>query len=206
MIFFIAFILFAVLHSLLACRLFKKRVIAAIPSMRYYYRFLYNLIAVLTFGLVWFAAPVSSASLYTVEPPFSYMMHLVQLAALAGLYHSVKVAGTGNFTGLKQLSHASRDQHPPYDLDEPTDDGFVVQGPFRFMRHPLYVFSMIALVFHPYMTVKWLLLIILSAAYFLIGSKFEERRLVDRFGDRYITYQKEVPAFIPGFGNKPLIN
>ncbi len=198
MIFVIAFILFAVLHSLLASRSFKKRVISAYPVMRFYYRFLYNLVALFTFAIVWFAAPVSTAEIYTVPSPLSYVMHLVQIGALTGLYYSVKVAGTGNFTGLNQLRHASQDKHPSYDLDEPKDEGFVVQGPFRYVRHPLYVFSMIVLILHPYMTIKWLLLTILAGAYFIIGSKFEEQRLIDRFGEKYNEYKKDVPAFIPG--------
>lgn len=202
MIFAIAFILFAVLHSLLASRSFKKRVISAFPPMRFYYRFLYNLIALLSFSVVWFAIPVNTSAIYSVENPFSYLMHLIQIGALFGLYYSVKVAGTGNFTGLNQLRHASHDRHPPYDLDEPKDEGFVVQGPFRYVRHPLYVFSMIVLIFHPYMTIKWLLLTILAGAYFIIGSKFEEQRLIDRFGEKYNDYKKDVPAFIPGSGNE----
>ncbi|MCH8558059.1 MAG: isoprenylcysteine carboxylmethyltransferase family protein [Balneolia bacterium] len=192
-----AFLLFAVLHSLLASRSLKRHIITRWPQMRFYYRFLYNIVALLTFALVWFSIPVSTSTIYSVDAPFSYIMHLVQLLALYGIYKSVHVAGTGNFTGIKQLGHAAQAQKHDYDLDEPKENGFVVQGPFKFVRHPLYLFSIIFFVFHPYMTVKWLLLTVLAIIYFIIGSRFEEMRLTDRFGDAYKTYKMRVPAILP---------
>lgn len=197
MYFALAFIGFAVLHSLLASRSLKRYIIARWPQMRFYYRFLYNIVALFTFALVWFAVPVSTSTIYTVDAPFSYLMHLIQLAAVFGIYKSVKVAGTGNFTGLKQLGHAARSRELDYNLDEPMENGFVVQGPFKFVRHPLYLFSIIFFVFYPYMTVKWLFLTVIAILYFVIGSRFEEMRLTERFGDAYMMYKMRVPAILP---------
>lgn len=196
MMFVLAFLGFAVLHSLLASRFVKDAVISRFPKMRWYYRLLYNLLALLTLALVWFAAPVESRLLYRVEPPAQYLLHVVQLAALAGLLMSVRHAGSFAFLGLQQMRDA-RSKTAAYDLDEPATHQLVVSGPFRYVRHPLYVFSIIFLIAHPVMTFKWALFTVCCIAYFVIGSGFEERRLAVRFGEAYARYRAQVPAFIP---------
>jgi protein-S-isoprenylcysteine O-methyltransferase Ste14 len=35
--------------------------------------------------------------------------------------------------------------------------------------------------------------------YFIIGSRFEEKRMIRTIGDDYIRYKEEVPPFIPRF-------
>ncbi|MCH8486142.1 MAG: isoprenylcysteine carboxylmethyltransferase family protein [Candidatus Cyclonatronum sp.] len=196
MIFAVAFLAFAVLHSLLASRAVKSRVIGALPFMRWYYRLLYNMLALVTFGLVWFLAPVEHQLLYHIEPPGQWLMHLIQLGALAGLWLSLRHAGSSAFLGLVQLRDARRSE-TNYDLDEPASAQIAISGPFRYMRHPLYVFSIILLIAHPIMTLKWALFTLCCILYFVIGSRFEERRLLARFGDSYAEYRKQVPAFIP---------
>lgn len=196
MMFVLAFLGFAVLHSLLASRFVKDAVITRFPLMRWYYRLLYNVMAVLTLSGVWFAAPVESQLLYRVEPPAQYLLHLLQLVALAGLWISVRHAGSSAFLGLQQLRDA-RSKPERYDLDEPATYQLAVRGPFRYVRHPLYVFSIIILVAHPVMTLKWALFTACCIAYFIIGSRFEERRLAARFGEAYARYRAQVPAFIP---------
>ena len=39
-----------------------------------------------------------------------------------------------------------------------------------------------------------------ASAYFWLGSRYEERRLVARYGDAYRDYRNRVPAFIPWKG------
>ncbi|AXJ01602.1 Protein-S-isoprenylcysteine O-methyltransferase Ste14 [Cyclonatronum proteinivorum] len=196
MIFVLAFLGFAILHSILASRVVKRNIIGIFPQMRWYYRLLYNVIAVLTLAVVWFAAPVESHMLYKVEPPLQFGLHLIQIGALAGLWVSVRHAGTSSFLGLRQLRDA-RQGIADYDLDEPATGQLVVRGPFRYVRHPLYVFSIVILVAHPVMTLKWALFTFCCVIYFVAGSWFEERRLLARYGRTYEDYRKRVPAFIP---------
>lgn len=196
MMFAAAFLAFAVLHSLLASRAVKSRVIGALPFMRWYYRLLYNMLALVTLGLVWFMAPVEHQLLYRAEPPVQWLLHLIQLGALGGLWVSLRHAGSSAFLGLAQLRDARRTE-TNYDLDEPVSHHIAVSGPFRYVRHPLYVFSVILLVAHPVMTLKWALFTLCCMLYFVVGSRFEERRLLARFGQSYAAYRKQVPAFIP---------
>ena len=74
-----------------------------------------------------------------------------------------------------------------------------VDGPYKYSRHPIYLFSILFLVFRPQMQVGYLFMTILIIAYFYIGSWFEEKRLISRFGDDYLNYQKTTGRIFPNF-------
>lgn len=72
-------------------------------------------------------------------------------------------------------------------------------GPFALVRHPRYLMVLIGIV-------GWAMICNFSGVYvvsalsalgFLLVIHLEERELVERFGDDYRAYQREVPALIP---------
>ena len=74
---------------------------------------------------------------------------------------------------------------------------FQVRYFYKFVRHPLYLGWLIAFWATPVMTVGHLIFAIGMTAYILIAVQFEERDLIDAFGEDYRRYQKEVPMIIP---------
>ena len=69
----------------------------------------------------------------------------------------------------------------------------------RFIRHPLY--SGLFLVLWGHAQTEFALATALwGSVYLVIGAGFEERRLIDRYGDAYRTYRARVPAFVPWRG------
>lgn len=196
MSFVIAFAGFAMLHSLLASEQFKRTLFKRFPTFRFFYRSFYNLVALVSFGILWLFVPVKSLELYSLQPPLNFLFHLIQLSGVIGIIISLK-SMTGSFSGLKQLKDVFRDKKPDYYLDEPKQEILYTNGMFAYVRHPLYTFSMLILFFHPYMSLKWLLLSVCSAVYFILGSKLEEKKLEHRFGSDYLNYKSNVPAFIP---------
>lgn len=194
--FVMAFVAFALIHSLLASSRLKQFLFSRFQMLRFYYRLIYNFIALVTFSLFWFYAPVPDLLLYSVSGPLRWVMHAVQLAGALGLYFSLRRVGTGYFSGLQQMKDASN-ASTNYHLDEPVQQQLVFSGPFRYVRHPLYSFSLLILFFHPVMSLKWALFSLCSLLYFVMGSRLEERKLIARFGQRYASYRREVPALIP---------
>lgn len=82
------------------------------------------------------------------------------------------------------------------DREEPRP-AFVVNGPYRWVRHPLY-FSILLLVWSsPDLTLDRLLANTLWTAWIWIATRWEERDLESDFGDAYRQYQKSVPMLIP---------
>ncbi|HVJ67411.1 MAG TPA: NnrU family protein [Caulifigura sp.] len=75
---------------------------------------------------------------------------------------------------------------------------FVTPGPYRHIRHPLYMGWMIAFWATPTMTLAHLVFAIGMTSYMLIAIVFEERDLMRAHAD-YATYRAEVPMLIPNF-------
>ncbi len=74
---------------------------------------------------------------------------------------------------------------------------FIVRGPYRWVRHPLYFFILVMIWACPNFTEDRLLFNILWTIWMITGSFLEERDLVAHFGDEYIAYQQQVPMLIP---------
>ena len=73
----------------------------------------------------------------------------------------------------------------------------IVRGPYRWVRHPLYLVSLIIIWFGPIFTADRLLHNLLWSLWIVIGATLEEKDLVDCFGDAYRDYQQTVPMLIP---------
>lgn len=76
---------------------------------------------------------------------------------------------------------------------------FAIRGPYRWVRHPLYLFMIVLLWCNPIMTTDRLLFNVLWTIWIVVGTVLEERDLVDDFGDAYRDYQSNVPMLIPHF-------
>jgi protein-S-isoprenylcysteine O-methyltransferase Ste14 len=79
---------------------------------------------------------------------------------------------------------------------------FGTPGPYRLVRHPLYVGWFFAFWATPTMTLSHLVFAIATTAYILIAIQFEERDLIGHFGDTYRDYKQRVPMLVPFTGRR----
>ncbi len=73
----------------------------------------------------------------------------------------------------------------------------LVQGAYRWVRHPLYLTILLMIWSHPDPTADRLLFNVLFTTWIIVGTVLEERDLVAVFGNDYQNYQRRVPMFIP---------
>lgn len=74
---------------------------------------------------------------------------------------------------------------------------FVTPGPYRIVRHPMYVGWLLAFWATPTMTLAHLVFALGTTAYILTAIYFEERDLVKLLGTDYAQYRHRVPMMVP---------
>jgi protein-S-isoprenylcysteine O-methyltransferase Ste14 len=158
------------------------------------YRLLYNVIATVTI-----IPPLLLAVLLPDRPPLWRLPTLLlfvtgplQLAALGAMAISLWRVDLPRFIGLRQFLRLWAGEAEPRDPPVLRMDG--VHG---WVRHPLYFFSLVVIWLLPAVTPNLLALNLGITVYFWIGSIFEERKLVQDFGEVYRAHQRRVPRLLP---------
>ena len=186
----IASLLYASLHSLLATLEAKARTHQRFgPKADRWYRLTYNLFAGISFIPILFLLVVlPDKFLYRIESPWLLLTSAGQLLGAAIIVVGIWQTGAGSFLGLRQIWGTD---------DPPQSLGLVVQGIYRWMRHPLYTGGILLIWFTPIMSLNLLTLFICLTLYLIVGARFEERRLIHEFGEDYKKYMRRVPMLIP---------
>lgn len=184
----LAFVLYGLLHSITAALWFKALIYKSLGQwVERYYRFLYSVFS--TLGILpIFALPMllPDTHLWKIPAPWVYLTGTLQILALLALSYSVLQAGAMTFVGIPQALGM-----------EDAQETLNINGLYRFMRHPLYTFGLIFMWLTSTMTLNWLTLYAAISLYLIIGSIFEERKLVAQFGQAYIDYQHQTGMFLP---------
>ncbi len=147
------------------------------------YRLLYSILALLL-TLLWilYIHFLPDGPLYHIAGGLSWLMVAAQMTGLLITLISLKSFDAGEFLGFKQ------DQGEPEPFHE--------QGIYRHIRHPMYTGIMLALLASPVQTINSLNLAVCISLYFMIGSRFEERRMI-QLHPEYLDYIQRVPGFLP---------
>lgn len=75
----------------------------------------------------------------------------------------------------------------------------VTWGPYRWVRHPLYAFAMLAAAGLALLAANWFVALTAAATFAVLIARtsLEEQRLVERFGDEYRRYMQRTGRFFP---------
>ena len=191
LIFFIA--LWGIVHSLLASLGFKDFLRRSLGSgFMKFYRLFYNIFAVLSFApILYLMISLPDRTLYAMPSPWSYLMWAGQAISALLLFVAVLQTDVLSFVGLRQL------------VAEAEKSDLITGGLYRFVRHPLYTFSLLILWLSPAMTVNTFVAYVALTIYLIIGAMFEERKLLREFGQQYAEYKAITPMLIPGWSKTP---
>ena len=191
----LAFALFGFVHSFLASPAFKKKLVEKAGTLIAFYRILYNLVAFFFFYLMYELLPRPDNIIYDLPTPWDLIILVPQFLSIAGILWTLKYFSSLEFLGINQVFRYFRGEYRIEDSDERLT--LRIEGPYRFSRHPLYLFTILFLVFRPVMDIFYLTFFLCIVAYFYAGSVYEEKKLIETFGERYIEYRKTVPRIFP---------
>lgn len=166
---------FAAHHSLLARERIRMALARVVPErlLRSVYVWTASLLLLVVLAL-W--QPVGG-SLYDATGP-NAVAHA--MAQLAGLWLIARAAATIDPLELAGVKPAAR------------RETLHVEGPYRWVRHPLYLGWFLLLFGTAHMTGNRLTFAGVTGAYLLAAIPFEERSLVRAFGDDYRRYRARV--------------
>lgn len=194
------FAVYSVLHSYLASLGVKKSIRKNFGDLIAFYRLGYNIFAIASFYLIYEVAPKPHLIIYDLSQPFDIIILFPQFAALIGVFWSFKYVCVKEFLGLNQIRRYFNKAYNS-EIDEELTLSF--SGPYRYTRHPVYLFVILFLGLRPTMDLFYLTFFLMIVVYFYIGSVYEERKMVTHFGDDYVKYQNAVPRIFPAIPLKP---
>lgn len=184
--------LFGLQHSIMARGRFKDWLTRYIPQP--VERSTYVLLSSLVLAVMiryWMPIP---AILWQLDHPFlqASMYGLMLFGWLLVVYASMLINHFELF-GLRQaiLYLQNREYHPLL---------YKSQMVYRIVRHPILLGTLIAFWASPVMTIGHALFALLMTGYIAIGTRYEERDLVQLHGPSYRAYQARVPMFMPRLG------
>lgn len=185
-------VLFGVLHSVLAAGWWKQLMQRHLGANFKYYHFGYSVFAAVNLlGILLFQYSIQSPLLYAAPV---WVKVLLWLPVLAGLVIMLIVINK-YFFSLSGISVFYKKQ-PPVVLEQ--------TGLHRYVRHPLYFGTLLFIwslfLIYPYL--NNLLAGIIITLYTVVGARLEEKKLVVQFGENYREYKKHVPMLIPRYLKK----
>jgi methanethiol S-methyltransferase len=166
--------IFALHHSLFARDSIKQQ-LGAIPArlLRSVYVWIASLLLILVCAL-W--QPIGT-EFYDAAGVPAVTAAIVQLSGVLLIARAVSRIDPLELAGIRPSRHS---------------DTLQIDGPYRWVRHPLYLGWILAVFGAAHLTGDRLVFAVLTSIYLVVAVPFEERSLRRSFGDEYARYQRAV--------------
>jgi protein-S-isoprenylcysteine O-methyltransferase Ste14 len=132
----------------------------------------------------------SSYTLVSAQEGLRWLLRAAFVLSFFGFFWGIRSLGSFDTFGFVPIWRGMKGTS-----DKPSH--FRVRGPYRWVRHPLYLFCLLMIWSCPDLTADRLLFNFSWTVWIIIGTTLEEKDLVELFGDEYEAYQSEVPMLIP---------
>lgn len=184
--------LFAIQHSGMARKAFKRRLTQALPASME--RSTYVLAASLTLLLLyWQWRPIPAVVWQMPNPEVAVAIQAVALGGVLLVLIATFLINHFELFGLHQVFNNLRGRSMP-------EARFRTPALYKVVRHPIYLGFIVAFWAAPVMTAGHLLFAAVTTAYILVGIALEERDLVAQFGEEYRRYRGRVAMLVPFLG------
>jgi len=177
------------IHSLLASLTVKQWVARKRPDWMPGYRLFFNISATLLL-----APPLVMTFAFRGEPLWQWsgvgfwLANGLALAAIWGIFWSMRYYDGQEFLGLRQLRDRVRSVEDQENLH--------ISPVHRYVRHPWYFLGLL-LIWSRDMDPAFLTSALAMTVYFIVGSRLEERKLMQYHGAAYKEYRGKVAGLLP---------
>lgn len=182
-------ILFAIQHSGMARQGFKHLWAKLVPEPMERSGYVLASSAVLL-ALIEFWQPISRTVWNVAWRPGEIIVQVLFWMAWLNALISTFLINHFDLFGLQQTWKHWRNAH----YESPT---LVTEGPYRLVRHPMYLFTLVAFWSTPRMTLGHLFFAVMCTAYILLAIRWEERDMTNLHGESYRAYVGEVSMLLP---------
>ena len=179
---------FAIQHSVMARKEFKALITRFVPEDLE--RSTYVLMTCLVLHWIYLAWIPMPAVVWQAQGLASYLLLGVFLAGAGLVLWSTFMISHWQLFGLAQAWHGLRGTQLP-------EAAFTEPALYKYSRHPMYLGILMVLWATPVMTAGHLLLAAIWSIYIFLGIGYEERDLLEQFGERYREYMARVPQLLP---------
>ena len=180
--------LFFLQHSILVRLGVRHRLAKFIPEEYYgaFYGFTSG-VCLLLVVMFWQKSPTLMAN---ADGFIFWLLRALFCLCLAGFFWGNKSLGSFDMLGVKRLMRyiGNRPAKPQQ---------IMAKGPYRWVRHPLYLFLIVIIWSCPVLTLDRLIFNILWTLWIVIGTYLEDRDLHREFGSEYQGYGSRVPMLVP---------
>lgn len=177
-------VVYCTTHSLLASGWWKSMIVKSIREKARWYRLIYNLIALTGLTLLIFYEAGISKNLVFTPGIIGYWIGIV-IGSIGTVMMLICIQKYfASFSGI---------------WEEKTGDQLITTGLHHWMRHPLYfgTFLMLWGLWIAFPLLSVLISNTVITIYTLIAVQWEEKKLIERFGNAYKDYKKRVPMLFP---------
>jgi methanethiol S-methyltransferase len=181
--------MFGIQHSWMARKSYKNRFVKIMPD--YFERSLYVLISNLVLTAIFvFWQPITIPIWSTKNLILKSLLYGVFAVGSGILVYSLIIIDHFEFIGLRQIYlHLTNKPYTPIAFKMPTI--------YKYIRHPVYLGTLIVFWATPEMTLGHLFLASGMTLYTLIGVRYEEHDLCTLYGEDYNRYMQAVGMLFP---------
>ena len=177
------------IHSALASLTVKQAVERRHPNWMPAYRLCFNAVAlILIIPPLWLTYHIDAPWLWQWRGLEAWFTNTLTALAIVGFLWSMRYYESGEFIGTRQWRER--------EIRIEDQEHLRISPLHRYVRHPWYFFALV-LMWTRDMNAPLLLTISFATLYFIFGSRLEERKLLQYYGDAYATYRRRVPGLIP---------
>lgn len=180
---------FFLIHSVTASLNLKSWVARYHTKWMPAYRLAFNAFSViLVLPILWLSFAWSSEPLWHWGSVMFWLLQFITLLTIIAFYFSLRYYDMAEFMGTKQWSERNQS------IED--QEQFKIGEFHRFVRHPWYTMGII-IIWCRELDPVMLTSAVMLTLYFILGSRLEERKLLQYHGEIYRQYMQKVPGLLP---------